>query len=239
MIRSIKPSWADAVALALLVLLGSPSGARAADASSDDPGALAAEILSRDGYQTELPGAAGRAGAEERSPLLLEPRSRASGWRIPVPDGLGALLEILVWIGAAAIVVAVLVLAVRMALEAIGERRRRAPAGEAPKPTTAAPRRAPPLGRADELAAAGRFTEAVHVLLVRALAALGARRGRAFPDSATSREILASDVLAPGQRVPLEALVEPVERSVFGGAALGAEDWERCRSAFRALEVEA
>lgn len=241
-----------ALALCLLLAVCTPGGAQAARAHASSTGAspvddreLAARILSRDGYQTELPGVEARVGTGEASP----PRRRRpprEGWHIPVPVGLGALLEILVWVGAGAIALAVVVMALQMAVTAVRERRRAGTPETArtPTPDGSGPGRGrrpgpPALSEADELAAAGRYTEAVHALLVRALAALGARRGRAFPDSATSREILASARLAPGQRVPLGVLVAPVERAVFGGVALSSEDWERCRAAYGALEGEA
>ncbi len=235
------------LALSLLLVAFMARGARAAGsaATAEQSRNLAARILSQDGYQTELPGVEGEAGTGEASPHLLRPASRKE-WSIPVPAGLGALLEMLVWIGAGAVALGVVVMAVQMAVSAIREGRRAVPAGKprSPGPEGGAPAsgrapKLPALSEAERLAAAGRYTEAVHLLLVRALAALGLRGGRAFPDSATSREILASSRLAPGQRVPLGALVTPVERAVFGGAALGAEDWEQCRAAYRALEDQA
>ena len=215
-------------------------------ASADDSRALAARILAREGYQTELPGTGSEPGTAEGAPPTRRRRPPREGWRIPVPSGLGDLLEILAWVGAGAIALGVVVVAVQMVVAAVGEGRHaggseRTPAG-APGDGDSVPGRAarpPALSEAERLAAAGRYTEAVHALLVRALAALGARGGRAFPDSATSREILASSRLPPGQRVPLGVLVEPVERAVFGGATLGADDWERCHTAYRALEGEA
>jgi len=210
-------------------------------AAGDDSRALAARILARDGYQTELPGVEHRGGTGKSAPPPA-PRRLGRSWSIPVPRGLGALLELLVWIGAGALALVVVVTAIRMAVTALRDGRRAGAAEEpgASAPSGAAPvrRRPPPPGEAEALAAAGRYSEAVHALLVRALAALGARRGRAFPDSATSREILATGGLAPAQRTALGALVAPVERAVFGGADLGADDWERCRAAYRSLEAE-
>jgi len=210
----------------------------------DDARALAERILSRDGYQTELPGADVSGGTAQAGASAASRRSSASrDWRIPVPAGLGDLLEILVWIGAAALVVVLLVAGGRLALGAVRARRRPEAVGGAEEAAPAAHREGPggppPLSEADRLAAAGLYTEAAHALLVRALATLGARRGRAFPVSSTSREILASNSLAPGQRAPLEALVAPVERAVFGGVELGVDDWDRCRTAYRNLEVGA
>ncbi len=54
------------------------------------------------------------------------------------------------------------------------------------------------LGAADELAAEGRFVEAMHVLLLQALADMRRRLDEQFADSLTSREILRA-CQAPGR----------------------------------------
>lgn len=89
------------------------------------------------------------------------------------------------------------------------------------------------LDDAEVLAQKGLFAEAIHVLLLRTLAALG--RQASLPDALTSREILARTPLQPEARVALGHLVQAVEVSFFGTAEPGAEDFARCRESYRAV----
>jgi len=91
------------------------------------------------------------------------------------------------------------------------------------------------LGAADQLAGEGRFVEAMHVLLLQALAAIRVGLDEQFADSLTSREILRSTRLPESGRMPLRDIVNRVELSYFGQhpAALG--DYVACRTSFNAL----
>jgi hypothetical protein len=82
-----------------------------------------------------------------------------------------------------------------------------------------------------ELAAQARYSDAVHCLLLAALQRLdvAARQDRAL----TSREVLQRAHLSPERRAALEELILAVERSLFGGAALEVDDYERCLIAFQ------
>jgi hypothetical protein len=82
-----------------------------------------------------------------------------------------------------------------------------------------------------ELAGQARYSDAVHCLLLEALQRLdvATRQGRAL----TSREMLQRARLSPQRRAALEELILAVERSLFGGADLGAGDYERCLDAFQ------
>ncbi len=108
-----------------------------------------------------------------------------------------------------------------------------------PSPAAVAPVQldAAPLADADALAAKGRYTEAVHALLLRTFAAL--RRHTTLAESLTSREILAAAALKEAPRAALGELVVAVELSVFGGAEATGEDYARCAEAYRrVLEVQ-
>lgn len=168
--------------------------------------ALAAAL--RDGMQVALPG-----DDPVSAPLRL-------------PDLVAFLLRAVFWL-AVAVGVAVLL---GWLLRSLSGLRRDVAAPAAPG--RAAPRvgRAP-LEAAEALAAQGRFGEAIHVLLLRTLEALAARRGPLAP-SATSREILRTAPLASEAREALQGLVAAVEVSHFGGAEPGAEDWRGCLEAF-------
>ncbi len=78
------------------------------------------------------------------------------------------------------------------------------------------------LGAADELAAAGRFVEAMHVLLLQGLAEIRQRLDEQFADSLTSREILRSTRLSDAGRSSLRDIVARVELDLFRPAAGGA-----------------
>jgi len=91
------------------------------------------------------------------------------------------------------------------------------------------------LGPAEALAAEGRFAEAVHRLLIDALAILASQAGHSFPKAMTSREILASLRLAPEAREALRELVDAVELSHFGGRPVGEPAWRRAHEAFTGL----
>jgi hypothetical protein len=91
------------------------------------------------------------------------------------------------------------------------------------------------LGAADDLAAQGRYVEAMHVLLLQALAEIRARLNEPFADSLTSREILRSKQLSDNLRQPLRDVVGRVEWTYFGEHPAEHNDYLACRSSFAAL----
>lgn len=104
--------------------------------------------------------------------------------------------------------------------------------GGGPAPAQALPQA--PYDEAEALAGAGRFDEAVHVLLLRALDLLARQAGLTLTPSLTSREALARLPLTPGARQALASLVQAVEVSRFGGRALDAHAWQEARAAWNA-----
>jgi hypothetical protein len=91
------------------------------------------------------------------------------------------------------------------------------------------------LQAADELAASGRFVEAMHVLLLRALSDIRHRLDEPFSDSLTSREILRSNRLREETRTPLRDVVSRVELTYFGDRPAAQADYLACRESFNAL----
>jgi hypothetical protein len=91
------------------------------------------------------------------------------------------------------------------------------------------------LGAADELAAAGRFVEAMHVLLLQGLAAIRAGLDEEFADSLTSREILRRSRLPDPGRASLHDIVNRVELTYFGQYPAALADYEACRASFNTL----
>jgi hypothetical protein len=91
------------------------------------------------------------------------------------------------------------------------------------------------LEAADDLATQGRFVEAMHVLLLQALAEIRRRLDEEFADSLTSREILRSRQLSDALRRPLREVIGRVEWTYFGGHSAGRDDYLACRASFSAL----
>lgn len=203
------------------------------------------EVLAERAYQTELPGAERRGpasslGSSGSSPADPGRRHRGRGGRTYEPGeggeeagGPGSFAGA-GWAQALAVVLlgVVGVLAVAAVARAVSGRRR---AVLAPRPaaTPVAPAlHEVPLDEVEALAAAGRHDEAVHLLLLRSMAAV-ARVTQALPASLTSREVLARAPLPAGAAEELAGLVDAVETSWFGGRPVGREGYEACRERFR------
>jgi hypothetical protein len=109
-------------------------------------------------------------------------------------------------------------------------RRGRSEAAEAPQwaPTEGQARAL--LEEADALAAAGRYDEAVHLILFRSIDDIAAWRGELVRPSSTSRDIARAEGLPGEARGVFARIVAAVERSWFGGRALEAGDWEAARA---------
>jgi hypothetical protein len=115
----------------------------------------------------------------------------------------------------------------------------RADANAAAEEETAAEESGTPaviLEAADELAAQGRFVEAMHVLLLHGLVHIRQRLDLQFSDSLTSREILVNRDLPDAARRSLRDVVARVELTYFGFRPAGPEDYTACRESFNALE---
>jgi len=232
--------------LALCALSAVPGWA--ADPASADVGAKARSVLADRRYQRELPLARGGArsglpgeesgsrssgggslpdrsggiGGRPRAPGVPEEgEGRGSVAALPAPgaEGLGLLVL-------AVLAVVALALFLLRVLQARQERERLA----APVSGRELSRGEPgerPLGDADRLAAQGRYAEAVHVLLLQTTGQLAERFRVPLQPSRTSREILRVLPLKTELREPLADLVRMVERSLFGGAAVGPADYQR------------
>lgn len=91
------------------------------------------------------------------------------------------------------------------------------------------------LDDADGLAAAGRFEEAIHLLLFRSINDLAGRRPGAVRPALTSRDIAGLDVLPAEARAAFARLAQAVERSFFGGQPAGAEAFGTARRDYEAF----
>jgi hypothetical protein len=151
------------------------------------------------------------------------------------------LIEWMLWIGAAAIVLWIVVSLVRQYWPLLmrgrqkEEPRKLWPAEEPWRPTVAQARRL--LAEADELARQGRYSEAVHVLLLRSIEDIEERRPRLLRRALTSREIGVLRGLPEAARPAFQGIAHAVERSRFAGHAVDAEAFRRCRGDYEAFAL--
>lgn len=114
-------------------------------------------------------------------------------------------------------------------------RRRRGAAAEETEEEDWQPEAAPArawLEEADALAEQGRFAEAAHHLLIRSVEDIGRRRPGLVQPALTSRDLARAQAVPPRARQLFSGIAAVVERSLFGGRPVNADDWAECRSAY-------
>ena len=172
-------------------------------------------------------------------PVPPEPPEPAPpGW-LALFDFLGPVLQLVFWGG----LLVIAGLAIWFVLRE-GERQWRV---RQPRTARAAPVVQPPsetraralLAEADRLAAAGRYAEAVHVLLFRGVDDIRDQRPDLFRRALTSREIAALAALPERARAEFGRIAAVVERSFFGGSAVDAGSFAECRRAYEAFAAPA
>jgi hypothetical protein len=147
---------------------------------------------------------------------------------------LGPLLNVVFWLAVAGIVAFLLYLIVPRLMEAKWPRRRKDEgegADETWRPAAAEAREL--LSEADALAAAGRFSEAAHLLLFRSIEDIDEKRPELVRPALTSRDIAALDAIPRGPRAAFSRIAMLVERSLFAQRPLAAGDWSDCRAAYQ------
>ncbi len=88
------------------------------------------------------------------------------------------------------------------------------------------------LAEADALAGQGRFGEAAHLILLRSVEDIEARKPKLLKPSSTAREISASLGLPERAQATFALIARHVEASLFGGRDLDARGWDECRDAY-------
>jgi len=88
------------------------------------------------------------------------------------------------------------------------------------------------LEEADALAGEGRFAEAIHHLLFRSVEDIARRRPAVVRPALTSRELSAAQGIPARARELFAGIARVVERSLFGGRAVGERDWLTARQAY-------
>lgn len=91
---------------------------------------------------------------------------------------------------------------------------------------------------ADKLALDGKYEDAVHMLLFRSIQDIADKRPHYVRRSLTAREISGLPVLSEKARASFSAIGALVERSFFGGAALGDDDYQQAKSAYKDFAFE-
>lgn len=91
------------------------------------------------------------------------------------------------------------------------------------------------LEEADRLAAAGRFGEAIHLLLFHSIDDLSGRRPGLVRPAFTSRDIAGLEQIPATPRDAFARIAERVERSFFGGRAVGSDEFSQARGDYEAF----
>jgi hypothetical protein len=219
---AIMPRILAALVVAAALHAADPAGIRQA----------AADVTQSLGVQQQLPGDSARTApappSSGRDTAVPGGGVELPGDSAPAP---GAVWSLLQWTLIGLAIVAVVALAVSWILEARSARGAPLAPPGVPRPAgSPAPPAAEPdrlLALADEYAAAGRYTEAMHQVLLAAMAMLHAR------DSLTSWELLRAASLAPAARQALQTLIARVERAWFGRQPAGTADYQAARGSFR------
>jgi len=179
-------------------------------------------VLGDSRYQTERP--------ETQKLPEFEP------WTLPP-----WLAEALFWVLVAAVVAMVLFFLYSLLSDLLQNRdafrrsREGKPAGPARIETPTIERRTVDrrsLAEADRLAAEGRFSEAIHLLLLVAMDRLHRELGPRVAPAMTGREVLRLPALPEATVAPLTRMVQVSEINHFGGRAAAAPDYQSCRDDF-------
>lgn len=93
------------------------------------------------------------------------------------------------------------------------------------------------LSDADALAAQGRFGEAAHLLLLRSIEDIARFRPNAVRPALTARDIGAMEALPDRARPIFGGIAQVVERWLWAGQDIAAEDFARCRRDYEAFAL--
>jgi len=93
------------------------------------------------------------------------------------------------------------------------------------------------LKESDALAAQGRYSEAVHLLLLRSIEDIQERRAGLVRPTLTSREIAMLRALPGPARQAFNFIARVVERGRFAALPIGADDFRACRQEYEAFAL--
>ena len=92
---------------------------------------------------------------------------------------------------------------------------------------------------ADRLAAAGRYGEAARLILFRSIEDIDARWPNQVRPALTSRDIARLTILPDAARRTFAGIAQVVEKSLFGGRGVDADEFAACRGAYQAFALPA
>lgn len=215
----------------LLAMFASPVSALAAPTDEEIREAVGS-VLSNGRFQNELP--------DDVRPIETDSSPR---WQFDLPDGLSGLASLLMWVLIAVGAVLVVIFLVNE-LASLSQRSRSGAqwaedAVAKAERHAAAPGTRTSLEEADRLAREGRFTEALHMLLLDCIAQLRRLRfDSLIAPSMTSRELVRRLSLPEPSAKALSSIVSAVELSYFGGRQPGEGDYARCRESYLRIAGE-
>ncbi|MEE8271391.1 MAG: DUF4129 domain-containing protein [Alphaproteobacteria bacterium] len=230
--RAARPRWLATLAVAALCGLAAPASMAT---PADEIRAAVDDVLSGTDFQRELP--AGEAATPDES----EPYEPPDVSMRPF-DVIGPVANVLLWV---VIIAAVALVAFYLNNE--WRFRRERPGGADPAAPPGAPDAGGQVGAAgpgslddaDRLAGAGRFDEAIRMLLLRSLADLRRRLDIGARPSLTAWEIVARATLPGPALSALSRIVSAAEISHFGGRPAGDEDYRCCREDYHSFTLAA
>jgi hypothetical protein len=168
--------------------------------------------------------------------FIAPPQPKPPPWLEPLAKFLAAIAPALVYVFWGGVIIGALLILYFLLREFVPERWFRRKIDVAATDWRPEPGRARELLEdADGLAAAGRFEEAIHLLLFRSIDDLTARRPGAVRPAFTSRDIAGLEALPDEARAAFARLAQAVERSFFGGRAAGAEEFGAARADYEAF----
>jgi len=183
---------------------------------------VARELAVQDRLPSEDAGPDGeRAAGGSWSPSVTVPAGPANG-------EFGA---VFMWVAAAFVALFIIATLAESMLGRAALRGRDARAPDEREPGPARGSRAS-LITADELAANGRYTEAMHQLLQDTVAALRRRLAAEISDALTSREILRTLDLQPPEHTALRDMIARVEQTWFAQRRAALDDYHAVRACF-------
>jgi hypothetical protein len=226
-----------ALPLAVLLLLTLPTNPGLAAPDSDD---LVREEVNRLGLQTEMPdqsaASTSKPQTKTQDPAINAPADQPADKRTTF-DLLEALgfLRYLLW---AIVIVGVpgIVWSLRGGLQLIGRSQKIAVEEGASPALEQSNRMTEARLEVDDLARQGRYSEAMHLLLLNSLGEMRRQLGISFAVSLTSREILRRVQLPAAGRHSLTTIIRSVERTHFGGEDADLNDYSDCRIHFEKLK---
>lgn len=158
-------------------------------------------------------------------------------WLASVLRVIGVILSYLFWLGLALL----LGLIAYLIFQSVRPPGKRPDLSEPEEPEVYTPTKARAqalLSEADELAAEGRYAEAIHLLLFRSIDDIEKARPGSVNDAMTSREIQGLEVLSALARTAFTRIASVVEDCQFAGKSADNGHWQDCRDAYAALTGE-